>query len=183
MKAEGAPEILRTSEERSPWLASAVLRFLMPVVLVVVALGQQVLVTTAHLSPWKGAGFGMFSTVDDPRARQLYAEVQNHGEVTRLLLDPLIDMSPRAGELITRARYLPTDRSLRAVARELSTIQWIVDEDEGEPRLRPVPGTEGSAQVLGDLATTIRIEVSARRMEAPAFTLSLDALHFIEVEL
>lgn len=171
-------------QEEAPGLARlAFLRYSMPVVLIIVALGQQVLVTTAHLSPWKGAGFGMFSTVDDPTTRQLRAEAQRNGEAVRLILDSLPDISPRAEKLATRARYLPTDRRLRAVAGELSRLQWVVDGGEGTPRLRPVALHEGTARGLGELATTVRIEVSAWQMRQPAFLVSLDALHSIELDL
>jgi len=171
------------AQEKTPrWQCVALLRFSMPVVLVVVALGQQVVVTTAHLSPWKGAGFGMFSTVDDPRTRQLHAVAQRDREAIRLLLGPLADISPRAEKLVTRARYLPTEGNLRAVATELATIQWVMEEDDDHFRLRPVPLDEAGARDLSELTRTVRIEVSARQMRDPSFTVSLDSLHAIEVQ-
>ncbi len=45
--------------------------YVAPVFLVVVALLQQYLAHTDSLSPWKGGGFGMFSTYDSPGARLL----------------------------------------------------------------------------------------------------------------
>ncbi len=40
-----------------------------PLLLIIVALRQIFLVSTTKLSPWKGGGFGMFSSIDKPSKR------------------------------------------------------------------------------------------------------------------
>ena len=46
-----------------------------PLLLVLVAASQAFCVTQGKLSPWKGGGFGMFSTVDSPPSRRLSVQL------------------------------------------------------------------------------------------------------------
>ncbi len=90
----------------APWLA--------PALLVAIALHQIALAHAVDLSPWKGGGYGMFSTTDHGGARfvRLWAE---HPEGERRL--------PLPPELVNRsyrARDLPTTRRLERLAREVA---------------------------------------------------------------
>jgi hypothetical protein len=57
-----------------------------PILLCAVACLQIFLAMTKSLSPWKGGGFGMFSTVDSPDARFLRIYLINGNEETAVLL-------------------------------------------------------------------------------------------------
>lgn len=57
-----------------------------PILLCAIACLQIFLAMTKSLSPWKGGGFGMFSTVDSPDARFLRIYLINGNEETAVLL-------------------------------------------------------------------------------------------------
>jgi hypothetical protein len=86
-------------------------------VLLAVAAVQVTLVYTAELSPWKGGGFGMFSTTDDSGRRhvRIFVSAKDRSEE--------IAIAPSLEDVADRAAVLPTDYQLtrlaqRVVARE-----------------------------------------------------------------
>jgi hypothetical protein len=83
---------------------------------VLVALHQLFLAQTAGISPWFGGGFGMFSTADAGRARHLHAFVMRPG------LEREVFATEEIADLESRARTLPSDANLRALARELAKL-------------------------------------------------------------
>jgi hypothetical protein len=89
-------------------------RAMLPVALLVAVAGAQVtLVKTAGLSPWKGGGFGMFSTTDDSgrrRVRIFVSAPERSEEVT---------ISPSLADAAARAAVLPTDATLSGLARRV----------------------------------------------------------------
>jgi hypothetical protein len=89
---------------------------LAPALLIAVALQQIALASLQDLNPWKGGGFGMFSTTDrgglrDVRAFALTAEGQE-----RLPIPPEFDT------LRARARDLPTEAALHELGRALLAL-------------------------------------------------------------
>lgn len=88
-----------------PWVA--------PVLLVVLAISQLVLTRTAALSPWKGGGFGMFSTNDHAGFRSVRAYALEAGSERRL------EIPGELGRLNRRLRHLPDREGLLSLAREL----------------------------------------------------------------
>ena len=79
--------------------------------LLAVAALQLTLAHTAGLSPWKGGGFGMFSTTDDTgrrRVRVFVSAVERSEEVA---------IPPSLADLASRAAVLPTDAALSRLAR------------------------------------------------------------------
>jgi hypothetical protein len=108
--------------------------------LVGMALLQIALAHTAGLSPWKGGGFGMFSTTDRAEGRYLRVYVQAHGRHEELRLAPaLMDPATRAAVLPTTARLERFARDVgeheRRAGRPASTVRVEVwrAEFEGEP--------------------------------------------------
>jgi hypothetical protein len=100
--ADGAPE------SRGGW------RALLPVsLLVVVACAQVTLATTYGLTPWKGGGFGMFSTTDDGGRR--YVRVF----VSAVERSEEIAISPSLQDAARRAAALPRDAELSRLARRV----------------------------------------------------------------
>jgi len=96
------------SNSRGGWPA------LLPVsLLVVVACGQVTLAMTAGLTPWKGGGFGMFSTTDDGDRRyvRLFVSAVDRSEE--------ITISPSLSDAARRAAVLPRDAELSRLARRV----------------------------------------------------------------
>ena len=113
-------------------------RALLPVaLLIVVAVVQVALARTAALSPWKGGGFGMFSTTDDGARRRVRIYVSAPERSEEIAIAPSLEDAAR------RAAVLPADFELsrlaqRVVAREaryqraVDTVRieaWRIDYD------------------------------------------------------
>ena len=79
--------------------------------LLAVAGGQLVLVKTAGLSPWKGGGFGMFSTTDDAGRRHVRVFVSAPERSEELAIPPSLE------DLARRAATLPSNAALSRLAR------------------------------------------------------------------
>ena len=93
-------------------------RTTLPVVLLVAMACVQVALTrSAGLSPWKGGGFGMFSTTDDGGRRHVRIFVTAADRSEELEISPsLEDAAARAAVLPTG--HLLTDLARRVVERE-----------------------------------------------------------------
>ncbi len=84
-----------------------------PLLLVLVASVQIVLVERADLSPWLGGGFGMFSTLDDRGHRHLDIMAEWQGRMRGVIVpEELADRARRTLALPTRARLLRLAREL-----------------------------------------------------------------------
>ena len=88
---------------------------LLPAVLLTVVAAVQIhLVRSEHLDPWKGGGFGMFSTTEGGPHRHVHVYVSTAAGEER------IDPPDALGDLEDRLRTLPTrtrmERFLRALA-------------------------------------------------------------------
>jgi hypothetical protein len=93
-----------------------------PILLCAVALVQLYVTRTTLLTPWKGGGFGMFSTVDSPSVRFLRIALQtDRGAV-------YVEVPPRFQREAMRLREAPDERSLHALAEKLAAGKWIPDE-------------------------------------------------------
>ena len=79
--------------------------------LLAVAALQLTLARTAGLSPWKGGGFGMFSTTDDAGRRRVRVFVSASERSEELSIPPSLQ------DLASRAAVLPTDAALSRLAR------------------------------------------------------------------
>ena len=89
-------------------------RVLLPVsLLLVVACAQVMLATTAGLSPWKGGGFGMFSTTDDGGRRYVRVFVSAADRSEEIAIAPSLEDAAR------RASVLPADGELSHLARQV----------------------------------------------------------------
>jgi hypothetical protein len=101
----------RSLQNRRVWLA--------PVCLCLVAALHLWRVTTASQTPWKGGGFGMFSTIDAEHARFVRAWlVTEYGE--RPIIIPQ-DLEKKVAEL----RAAPQQAGLDELAARLAERGWI----------------------------------------------------------
>lgn len=89
-----------------------------PVCLCLVAGLHLVRVWTCHQTPWKGGGFGMFSTVDNESARFLRCYlVTENGDLP-------LSVPPAADKTVEELRAAPTQRRLDDLARRLAEQSW-----------------------------------------------------------
>ena len=87
---------------------------ILPVALLLsVACVQIILTRTSGLSPWKGGGFGMFSTTDDSGRRhvRVYVTAPDRSEE--------IGITPSLEDAAARAAVLPSDGQLTRLARRV----------------------------------------------------------------
>ena len=103
------PEVERAgSRNRQRW------RTLLPVaMLMAVAAVQVVLTRTSGLSPWKGGGFGMFSTTDDSGRRHVKVFVSAPDRSEEIAISPSLE------DAAARAAALPSDGRLARLARQV----------------------------------------------------------------
>jgi hypothetical protein len=107
--------------------------WLAPGLLVAVAALQITAVSLSQLTPWKGGGFGMFSTVDSADARYVKVYVRTAtGEWGGL-------WPPSEAEAIRRLQGAPTASELERLASRLSRSVWV-DADAGPGPASPHPG-------------------------------------------
>ena len=105
---------MTTERDRTGACARAAWRALLPVALLVaVAVAQVTLARTAGLSPWKGGGFGMFSTTDDAGRRHVRVFVSAAERSEEIAIAPSLEDAAR------RAAVLPTDAELSRLARRV----------------------------------------------------------------
>ncbi len=133
---------------RAPWL-----EYIPATLLVAVAASQLILAHTAELSPWVGGGFGMFASTDGRGARHLHV-VELRTGIERELYP-----TEELGDLVRRARSLPTDRNLRALALALA-----------EPSRR-------------DESVSVRVEVWRTRFDPRTLTPSTHLVRGLEVRV
>ena len=134
---------------RDRWLA-----LLVPAILVLVATNQLVLASTTDLTPWRGGGFGMFSTTDnhDQRFLRITAVTDTGTQVpvnARALLEP---NSPVRDDFV-RARARPTTGNLDALATALVDAELVLEDGIAAPR-EPEDGDSEDA-VAGDAAVAV----------------------------
>ena len=140
--------------KQSP-LAAAVLPALPAVLLAVVALAQIQLARSEHLSPWKGGGFGMFSSSDV----QAYRTLRVYGRRGAAAFE--LPIPDALGDAALRARLFPTEPRLRELGRRLA-------EEAGEA-LGPLSG--------------VRVEAWRRRFEADGLVPHPTLLREVELDL
>ena len=113
--------------------------FVAPVLLIAVALCQIGLAKTSGLTPWKGGGFGMFSTLDHGAYRgvDVVIEAPDRSEAQ--------EIPPSLEELAARTAAYPADWLLRRLAegivarerryeRAVTTVKLTVWRTEFDPR-------------------------------------------------
>jgi len=104
----------KPADDRDP-LGRLRLRPLIPAILLVaIALNQIRLVYEHELDPWKGGGFGMFSTASAGHSRHTHLFIVSQGEEFE------VDLPDELSETELRARSLPNPGWLDRLARDLA---------------------------------------------------------------
>src|SRR5262245_4992782 len=96
-----------------------------PGLLCAIAVLQITLVHTTRLTPWKGGGFGMFSTVDSLGARFVKIYVQTSDGAVATSVGALHT------KLLRRLVAAPTEREARLLANDLVRGEWV-DVESGK---------------------------------------------------
>lgn len=100
-----------SNERYARWLE----RWLVPCLLIGVAIFQLIATFTLNLTPWKGGGFGMFAVADSPSMRVLAAEgLDTKGEQVQFEVLPEFSSA-----IERRMRSLPKQRDLEQIAPQL----------------------------------------------------------------
>ena len=103
---------MRANQDRGGWQRLA--GYLPVVLLALVALNQIRIAKTTDLTAWKGGGFGMFSTLDRPRARQVRIHVVGGGR------DVPLAVPAELNELEVSAKNLPSEENLIKLGRAIA---------------------------------------------------------------
>jgi hypothetical protein len=85
-----------------------------PAVMAAIAATQIVLALAADLTPWKGGGFGMFSTLDHGAFRGVDVVVEAPGRSEQLEIPPSLEV------LAARAASFPSDVMLERLVRAVA---------------------------------------------------------------
>ncbi len=115
----------RGATRRDRWLIAVV-----PVLLASVALTQMVVASTTELTPWRGAGFGMFSTMDGHDLRGVRIEVVTEDGDTLPFNARRLRGAPRLGGPFVQARAWPTPTRLERLGEAVIDEPLVVDEDD-----------------------------------------------------
>ena len=95
------------------------LKFAAPIVLSTLACLQIMLAMCFGLSPWKGGGFGLFSTVDNSKGRSIRVYLEtSEGEVPAQAPSWL-------GNRISQVRTFPAEFRVRKMAADLAAATWV----------------------------------------------------------
>ena len=89
-----------------------------PLLLCAVACLQIYVALTKTLSPWKGGGFGMFSTVDSPDARFLRIYLINGSDETAVILPDSLKTLGR------EAQTIPSEALLSELGQRMAQARW-----------------------------------------------------------
>ena len=116
--------------------------------LVLVALSQLVMSNFDVLSPWKGGGFGMFSSLKNPGMRRILVKVSFADGQTKLVASKQFSKIPSYDQL----RAFPKESKLLEFADELILLKWKHRHGDSDDYVRSNP--------LGKSATAIEIKLA-----------------------
>ena len=98
-------------------------------VLLLVALSQVVVASNTHLTPWRGGGFGMFSTLDNHDQRFLRVTATTAaGDELPIDVHSLLEAGPLAEGALVHARARPTQHTLAAAVDAIANYDLAIKE-------------------------------------------------------
>jgi len=134
--------------------------YLVPALAAAIAMRQLYLSHAYALTPWKGGGFGMVASVDQPRSRFVRAYL-----LTPLGTVPVeADAPERVVQLATRIRFMPSPERLNAFADAILDTSWIVDTAPSL-RARVAPWRPPAPAAAGPPGGARPVEVSGVHVE------------------
>jgi hypothetical protein len=149
---------------RDRWLALAV-----PLVLVAVAVTQVVTASTQELTPWRGAGFGMFSTLDGHSLRVVRLTIEDDAGRSWPVDVTSVEDAPDTHARFVEARAFPTERRAGALASSLADADLVVVGDTVHVADGLAARDEDVAvPALFDEARTVTLEVYRLELDQPS---------------
>ena len=136
-----------------PRVLTAALPYVAPALLVVIAVQQIILASTAHLSPWTGGGFGMFSSIDNIRSRIVRAVLVVDGRDIPIRLES----NDAFTAALFKAGILPTQARLTALAESLARRTWLLDRSSQFATLAGDGSPSAAARTIP--SPTVRLDV------------------------
>src|SRR5689334_5418552 len=100
-----------------------------PIALLTIALAQVMLATTADLCPWKGGGFGMFSTNDAAVFRHVRVFVQREASFEELEIERSEEVNA------IQASLFPSDRLLTRLAQAFASREQSAERSVNAVRV------------------------------------------------
>jgi|GEM_PF-3200600 len=133
--------------------------------LVVVALSQWSFVKNSNLTPWKGGGFGMFSTVDAGPFRRLVYRFKCQGIWTTVDVDLAggPDLLRNTGEI----RNYPSQDRLKTFTEALASMVWIRTDRTRHEHVCPTDHEQGQCPLYPYWLATTRTSLIQATQPVP----------------
>jgi hypothetical protein len=154
---------------------------------IAVAVTQQYFAHTQNLTPWKGGGFGMFSTIDSRGTRvieiSLVHKVGNREEVVRV---PVPSVVQPVRDAVSDLKSLPTQARLDDLAYNLARLPWATRKgrkDLPPTAAKPEAGLSSSGDEASDTKTGPDTQLSRNGDESTGNDddqASFDAAFYVE---
>ncbi len=114
-------------------------------IMLVIALVGGVLASHVHsrssmdLSPWKGGGFGMFSTIDSPGDRLLRTTIHTD-------IGPINIAAPQdLGDDVSTVLAAPSEQHIEDLAFKLANQTWVTQKPDFDSVMTPADATAADA--------------------------------------
>ena len=137
--------------QRESRLLHTAIYWLVPFVLVAVAVVQHYRARVLHQSSWIGCGFGMFATLDNHVSRFVQARVIDNSDSRR------VSIPDHLRHLEFHARVVPTARNLRRLAESMQRDATDDKRSELQLRLYHVRFDGQSNRMTVEPRTTVRV--------------------------
>jgi hypothetical protein len=142
------------SQGRRASLIALVAAWLPALLLLTVAAHHVVRVRQDGLTPWKGGGFGMFSTIDSQSHRRVRVFATTFDGRT-MALEPGDEFEYD----LRRARFLPKSWQVAQLATRLAKSEWTIQRSpDGAPVLRPIHARQPNVEAVR--VERVRVEIS-----------------------
>lgn len=142
--------------------------WLPPVLLILVSIHHFHHTHVSGLTPWKGGGFGMFSTIDDQDYRRVRIWVHVDGATYPG------DVGSAFTRDLARARFLPREKAVEKLGRKLVDAIWVTNATpQGvvarcHPTFKEVTAEAGTFRPEKVTIDTYTIGLDRRRRELQA---------------
>lgn len=104
-----------------------ILKFIVPILLCIIAISQIYMVFTKDLTPWKGGGFGMFAMIDRLEYRPVHITIYSSGE--EYIVDAR-DLLERQDHYRVKSR--PDKKILERLAANVKKRKWVNQSDDDQ---------------------------------------------------
>ena len=86
---------------------------------------QLILIRTVHISPWKGGGFGMFSTINTPVSHIIKVYDYSPSGEKKIIIIP-----EKLKPLEAKIRYIAIDYYINHFKQAIQKEKWVLKDNE-----------------------------------------------------